>query len=133
ASYWRTNTPIGFIFMVGTAMGFVVGIIIVYQILYSDIADHMAEYATLKAMGYSTLYLLGVVLQEALILAVVGYIPGNLISMVLYTLTRSAANLPIYMTLTRIVQVLLITIAVCSISGAVAVRKLSSADPAGIF
>ncbi|MEN9219515.1 MAG: ABC transporter permease DevC, partial [Thermostichales cyanobacterium GMQP_bins_62] len=66
--YWAESTAIGFIFSLGTIMGFVVGIIIVYQILYTDVSDHLAEYATLKAMGYTDLYLLGVVFQEAITL-----------------------------------------------------------------
>jgi putative ABC transport system permease protein len=76
-NYWQTNTAIGFIFTLGTMMGFIVGVIIVYQILYTDVADHMAEYATLKAMGYKNFYLLSVVFQEALILSLLGYLPWN--------------------------------------------------------
>lgn len=131
--YWRNNTAIGFIFALGTMMGFMVGLIIVYQILYSDVTDHMTEYATLKAMGYRNLYLLGVVLQEALILAVLGYIPGNLIAIGLYSLTRNATNLPVFMTVSRTIYVLVLTMIMCVISGAIAVKKLRSADPADIF
>ena len=60
-NYWRDSTSIGFIFTLGAAMGFVVGCVIVYQILYSDVSDHLPEYATLMAMGYRLLALLGVV------------------------------------------------------------------------
>ena len=98
ANYWRNSTSIGFIFSLGVVMGFVVGVIIVYQILYSDVSDHLPEYATLKAMGYHNGYLLSVVSQEAFILAVSGYIPGYLISSFLYDLTRNATNLPLLMT-----------------------------------
>lgn len=132
-NYWRSSTAIGFIFTLGTAIGFLVGTIIVYQILYTDITDHMPEYATLKAMGYKNLYLLNVVFQEALILAVLGYIPGSLLAMGLYTLTRNATALPIAMTLDRAIVVLLLTIIMCVISGALAVRKVQQADPADIF
>jgi putative ABC transport system permease protein len=132
-NYWQRNTTIGFIFNLGVVMGFLVGVIIVYQILYSDVADHMAEYATLKAMGYRNLYLLGVVFQEAVILAVLGYIPGCLISMGLYELTRNVTNLPLFMTVERGIQVLSLTISMCVISGVTAMRKLHSADPADIF
>lgn len=131
--YWQKNTAIGFIFSLGTMMGFVVGVIIVYQILSTDVSDHMAEYATLKAMGYKNLYLLGVVFQEALILAVLGYIPGIALSTGLYALTRNATNLPLLMTAIRAIQVLVMTIVMCGISGAIAMRKLQSADPADIF
>lgn len=132
-NYWRSSTAIGFIFTLGTAIGFLVGTIIVYQILYTDITDHLPEYATLKAMGYKNLYLLSVVFQESLILAVLGYIPGFLLAMGLYTLTRNATALPIAMTLDRAIIVLCLTIIMCTMSAALAVRKVQQADPADIF
>lgn len=132
-NYWQTNTAIGFIFTLGTMMGFIVGVIIVYQILYTDVADHMAEYATLKAMGYKNVYLLSVVFQEALILSLLGYLPGISLSVGLYALTRNATNLPLFMATLRALQVLIMTMVMCAISGAIAMRKLQSADPADIF
>lgn len=131
--YWRTSTPIGFIFALGTAMGFVVGRVIVYQILFTDINEHLSEYATLMAMGYTDGYLLGIIFQEALILAIVGYLPGWGLSFGLYKLTKAATFLPMVMSVSRSLLVLLLTILMCSISGAFAVRKLRSADPADIF
>jgi putative ABC transport system permease protein len=131
--YWRNNTSIGFVFSLLTTMSFVVGIILVYQILYTDVADHWAEYATLKAMGYSNLYLLGVVLQEALILAVLGFLPGCLISALLYNVTANATGLLMQMTTTRVVNLLIATVIMCSISGVIAVRKVQAADPAEVF
>lgn len=131
--YWAENTSIGFIFNLGTAIGFVVGTVIVYQILSSDVADHMAEYATLKAMGFRDWYLLSVVFQEALILAILGFIPSYAISYGLYGLTRSATNLPLFMTLSRATTVFVLTILMCLVSGAIATRKLRSADPADVF
>jgi len=131
--YWRTSTPIGFMFALGTGMGFVVGTVIVYQILFTDVNEHLAEYATLKAMGYTDKYLLIVVFQEALILAVFGYIPGLGISLGLYELTRVATFLPMVMSASRSLLVLVLTILMCSISGAIAVRQLRAADPADIF
>lgn len=131
--YWNSSTPIGYIFALGTAMGFIVGTIIVYQILYTDVSDHLAEYATLKAMGYTNGYLLGVVFQEALILAILGFIPGLGISFVLYDLTREATLLPLFMDRGRTLLIFALTVLMCFLSGAVAVRKLRAADPADIF
>ncbi|GJD22788.1 DevC protein [Rivularia sp. IAM M-261] len=131
--YWRTSRPIGFMFALGTGMGFIVGIVIVYQILFTDVNEHLAEYATLKAMGFTDNYLLRVVFQEALILAIFGYIPGLSISLGLYELTKAATFLPIFMSASRSVFVLVLTILMCSISGGIAVRKLRLADPADIF
>ncbi|HEY9667278.1 MAG TPA: ABC transporter permease DevC [Coleofasciculaceae cyanobacterium] len=132
-NYWETGTAIGFIFALGTSMGFIVGTVIVYQILYTDVADHLPEYATLKAMGYKNSYLLMVVFQEALILSVLGYLPGVAIATGLYTLTRAATQLPMAMTLSRAITVFIMTVVMCFISGAIAVRKLQAADPADIF
>jgi putative ABC transport system permease protein len=132
-NYWSTNTPIGFIFSLGVTMGFIVGVIIVYQVLSTDVNAHMGEYATFKAMGYRNRYLLTVVFEEAVILAVIGFIPGLAVSTGLYHLTRNATNLPLYMTLARGVSVLVLTMVMCAISGAIATRKLQSADPADMF
>lgn len=132
-NYWKNNTAIGFIFMMGTVMGFIVGNVIVYQVLYTNVSDHLSEYATLKAMGYRDRYLLIMVFQEALILAVLGYIPGFSITLGLYSLTSKATSLPMIMELGRGISVLLLTVLMCFISGAIAVRKLQAADPADIF
>jgi putative ABC transport system permease protein len=132
-NYWRVNTAIGFIFTLGVGMGFMVGVIIVYQVLSTDVNAHMKEYATFKAMGYRNFYLLGVVFEEAIILAVLGFIPGALVPLGLYHLTRNATNLPVYMTVARAVTVLIMTVIMCMISGAIATRKLQSADPADMF
>lgn len=131
--YWESQGAIGFIFGLGVTVGFIVGIVIVYQILYSDVADHLPEYATLKAMGYSDGYLIVVLLQEALLLAALGYIPGFLISLALYQLTYVATLLPVGMTLSRAISVFILTVVMCGFSGAVAMQKLQSADPADIF
>ncbi|MEH2187002.1 MAG: ABC transporter permease DevC [Nostoc sp.] len=132
-SYWANSTAIGFIFTLGTVMGFIVGTVIVYQILYTEVADHLAEYATLKAIGYTQNYLLTVILQEALLLAVLGYFPGIVFALFMYNSARNATLLPVFMSFERATMVLILTILMCIISGAIAVRKLRSADPADIF
>jgi putative ABC transport system permease protein len=132
-TYWEVNTTIGFIFSLLTTMGFVVGIILVYQILYTDVADHWSEYATLKAIGYNNAYLFGVVIQEAIILSVLGFIPGLLISALFYNLGAGVTGLLFQMTLERIANIYILTLVMCLISGAVAVRKVQHTDPAEVF
>jgi putative ABC transport system permease protein len=132
-SFWNTSTPVGYVFDLGAVIGFIVGAVIVYQILYSDVADHLPEYATLKAVGFKDSYLLSVVFQEALILALIGFVPGFMISLGFYSVTRQATLLPMVMTVGRALFVLSLTAAMCSISAALSVRKLRSADPADIF
>ncbi|WP_414545362.1 ABC transporter permease DevC [Nostoc sp. CCY0012] len=132
-NYWASSTAIGFIFTLGTIMGFIVGTVIVYQILYTEVSDHLSEYATLKAIGYTQRYLLIVILQEAFLLACLGYIPGWIVAMFMYSSAREATLLPVLMSFDRATTVLILTIIMCFISGAIAVRKLRSADPADIF
>lgn len=130
--YWA-NQGTGFIFNLGVVVGFIVGIIIVYQILYANVSEHLPEYATLKAMGYSDRYLLIMLMQEALILAALGFLPGFIFSVGLYEITYAATLLKTSMTINRGVLVLVLTILMCSFSGAIAMRKLQAADPADIF
>lgn len=132
-NFWNASTPVGYVFDLGAVIGFIVGAVIVYQILFSDVSDHLAEYATLKAMGFNDSYLLSVVFQEALILAAMGFIPGLSISLVFYQVTRQATLLPMVMTLGRAIFVFLLTALMCTISAAIAIRKLQQADPADIF
>ncbi|WP_320667594.1 ABC transporter permease DevC [Prochlorococcus sp. MIT 1307] len=132
-NYWRTSTSIGFIFTLGAAMGFVVGCVIVYQILYSDVSDHLPEYATLMAMGYKLKTLLGVVAREGILLAVMGYIPAYLSGQALYALVRNSTKLPVAMDPQRAFLVFLLILVMCMGSALVAMRRLADADPAEIF
>lgn len=131
--YWESQGTIGFIFGIGVVVGFIVGTVIVYQILYTDVVNHLPEYATLKAMGYDDRYLLTILLQEALILAVFGFVPGFAVAVGLYHLTYAATLLPIGMTASRALLVFLLTVLMCGVSAGIATRKLRSADPADIF
>ena len=131
--YWRSSTSIGFIFTLGAAMGFVVGCVIVYQILYSDVSDHLPEYATLMAMGYRLPTLLGVVAREGMLLAVFGYLPAYAAGQGLYLLVRNATQLPVSMNLTRALTVFIMILVMCMGSATLAMRRLGDADPAEIF
>jgi len=132
-SFWKTESPIGFIFGLGTAMAFVVGVVIVYQVLSTDVNSHIQEYATFKAMGYRNQYLLAIVFEEAIILAFLGFIPGVIIPIGLYSIAAGATALPIAMTAARATTVFMLTVAMCVFSGAIATRRLQSADPADMF
>lgn len=131
--YWGEHTSVGYIFSLLAAMGFAVGIVLVYQILYTDVTDHSSEYATLKAMGYGNGFLFSIVLQESLILAVLGFLPGLGMSFVLYRITADATGLLLQMTLLRSLNILAATFAMCLISGAIALRRIQAADPAEVF
>lgn len=130
---WVVDTPLGQIFSLGVWVAVFVGVAIVYQVLSTDIANMMGEYATLKAMGYSNRYLTIVVLQQSVLLAFVGYIPSLAVSRFLYWLVDTQSGMPMYMTPQIMFTVLLLAIAICVISGMAALRKLYQADPADLF
>ncbi len=132
-NYWETATPIGFIFAFGSLMGLIVGMVIVYQILFADIASHLSEYATLKAMGFSAGYLRLVVMGAAAILAGLGFVPGVLASAGLYDVVAKATLLPLRMQADRGLLVLALIFGMCAAAGLLAMRKLRDADPADMF
>jgi putative ABC transport system permease protein len=132
-AYWAKVTPIGFIFSFGALMGFGVGAVIVYQILFADVSDHLTEYATLKAVGHTDLYLSAVVVSEAAMLALLGFLPGLGIAHRLYRLTEEATKLPLHLTSQIALSVLGLTLLMCSLAGVLALRKVASADPADVF
>ncbi|MEM1391724.1 MAG: ABC transporter permease DevC [Cyanobacteria bacterium P01_H01_bin.150] len=130
---FEMSEPNGVVLTFGTIVGFLVGVIIVYQVLYSDINDHLSEYATLKAMGYGDISLLNVIITEAIILGIMGFIPGFMASLGLYQLLASLTKIPLTMKLTVAIQVFILTQVMCAVSGAIATSKLRSADPADVF
>jgi putative ABC transport system permease protein len=131
--YWGSTTPVGYVFGFGAIMGLIVGGVIVYQILFADVSEHLAEYATLKAMGYTNRRLSRVVLQEAGILAAMGFVPGLLVSVALYRVTAQATRLPLVMSPDRALVVFALTVGMCGVAALMALRKVRSADPAEVF
>jgi putative ABC transport system permease protein len=131
--YWDATTPIGVIFAFGSLLGIVVGMVIVYQILFTDVASHLRDYATLKAVGFTNGYLREVVIGEALILAGLGFVPGVLASIILYRYAAGVTYLTLDLTAQRCAWVFLMILGMCISASLLTLRKLNEADPAAIF
>jgi putative ABC transport system permease protein len=131
--YQTTRRPTGIIFGFGVLIGVLVGLVIVYQVLSTDVADHLREYATFKAMGYGPRFFLGVVFEEALVLGIMGFIPGLIVGTTILTLMGRITTLPLAMTPSMALSVFLGTIVFSAVSGAIATRRLAAADPADLF
>lgn len=131
--YQTTQRPTGVIFGFGVLIGAIVGVVIVYQVLSTDVADHLREYATFKAMGYPHRFFIGIILEEAVILGVLGFLPGLVLAFLMYAAMASATGLPIAMDASRAFGVLAGTVIACALSGALATRRLQGADPAELF
>jgi putative ABC transport system permease protein len=132
-TYQTTYSPAGPIFVLGTLIGFAVGLMISYQVLFSDISDQISQYATLKAMGFSNAFLTKVVLQQAAFYAVVAYLPAWLLCAVLFQIVGAILLLPMRMTLSITTVSFALTLGMCLVSGLIAVRRVIRADPAEVF
>ncbi len=127
------DRPTGIIFGFGVLIGIIVGIVIAYQVLATDVADHLKEYATFKAMGYRHRFFVGIIVEQALILGALGFVPGILLAQLFYDALVRSANVPLFMTTERAVMVFVGTLIACSVSGLLAIRRLNEADPADLF
>ncbi len=132
-TFWAQSTPIGAIFVTGTVVGFLVGVIICYQVIYSDVTDHEPQFATLKAMGYPNRYFVGLVLQMSAYLSVFSFVPGLLASLLLYHVLGQQTGLMMELTVPRALLVFVLTLVMCVVSGCLALRKVFASDPADLF
>lgn len=131
--HWLSETPIGIIFQLGVILSLIVGAAIVYMVLSNEVANRLTEYATLKAMGYGQWSVAAIILRQAWMLAGLGFVPAYLIAQLLYWVTAELADLPIFMTLPRTIGVLILAYSMCTVSGLLAIQKLSRAEPASLF
>jgi putative ABC transport system permease protein len=127
------NSPIAIVFGFGTAVGLLVGAMVVAQILSADVQEHMAEYATFKAMGFSNGRILSIVYEQSAILAVFGFPPGLGLALIVYAAIRWAVSMPISMPVDRVAIVFVATVAMCAVAGTLATRRARKADPAEVF
>jgi putative ABC transport system permease protein len=123
----------GPIFWMGTIVGFVVGMLISYQIIYTDLSDQLPQYATLKGMGYGSLYLVRVVFEQAAFAAVAAYVPAWLLCLLVYRIIGELALMPLHMTLQVTAISFALTLGMCLVSAALAIRRVIAVDPAEVF
>lgn len=131
--YWRNSTGIGYIFGLGAAVGVIVGTVVVGQILYSSVSAHIQEYGTLKAMGSSDGFLYRVILEQAIWMALLGYIPGMALSLAVGTLSLNTQAVQILISPMTAGIVLVVTVAMCSGAAIFSIQKVTRLDPAIVF
>ena len=132
-NYWLTSTAAGQFFIAGVFIALIVGSIFVYQMMAADISKHLPEYATIRALGYRSEFLSRVVYSQGLLLAVVGFLPGLVVSLGCYAFIYEKSGIPLAMTPLRAVGVLVLTAIMCLGSALLAVRKVQRANPADLF
>ncbi len=132
-AFWEHGTPVSMLVMIGMSMGFLIGVGICYQILYVSVSDHLAEFATAKAMGYGARYVVTVVVTQALLLGVLGGVPALALGAGLYAALAAVTGMVVTLTLGRAALVLGITVGMCVVASALAARRVLEADPAELF
>jgi len=131
--YWDSQMPVSDVFFLGTIVAFLVGIVIFYQILFTQISDYLPQYATMKAIGFSDVDIVSIVMLQALMLSVVGYVVAVVLGVVMYAVTAAATGLPIDMTLDRVLILFVLTVSMSVVAGLLALRRVLRADPAEVF
>jgi len=132
-NFWGTSKPVGYVFGLGMVVGFLIGVAICYQILYTDIVDNLPQFATLKAIGYHNRQLVWLVLEKAMYLGVLGFIPGLAISIAMYAFLQAYSGIRMELTILRTLLVMLATVAMCLVSAGIAIRRVVNSDPAEVF
>jgi putative ABC transport system permease protein len=132
-AYWEERTSIGFILGLGATIGFIVGMVIVGQILYASVADHIREFGTLKAMGASNWVIYSVIIEQSLWMAVAGYIPSMALCYGLSSWTLGAKGVLILIEPMTAASVFVITVVMCVGSALFAVQRVTRVDPAIVF
>ncbi len=131
--YWQREQPIGSVFGIGMAVGFIIGVVICYQILFTDVSDLLPQFATLKAVGYRDRFLLQVVVAQALYLSLAGFIAGTIGALGVYSFLQAQTGILMRLTLFRGGLVLAMTVTMCLGAGTLAARRAMAADPAELF
>jgi putative ABC transport system permease protein len=131
--YWRANQPVGQVFATGMAVGFAIGVMICYQILFTEISDALPQYATLKAIGYRDRFLVATVFRQAIYLALGAFVVGGAAALATYQVLERVTGLRMWLAPDRVLLVGVLTVAMCAVSAALAVRKATRSDPAEVF
>ncbi len=131
--YWETGTPVSVILLVGVSLGFAVGVVICYQILYTEVLDHLAEFATLKAMGYGNRFIQLVVVVEALVLSLLGFVPAMALGWLMMRALGALSGLPTSLGADDAIDILLLSVGMCVGASLLALRKVRVLDPAELF
>ncbi|MBD0346084.1 MAG: ABC transporter permease [Coleofasciculus sp. Co-bin14] len=131
--YWQQRSGIGFILGLGAVVGLIVGVVIVGQILYSSVSDHIKEFGTLKAMGASDWAIYKVIIEQAMWMAILGYVPGMALCLGVAAWTSATQGILILITPGSAAAVFGITVVMCITSAIFAIQKVTRVDPAIVF
>ena len=132
-NHWMSRTSTGLVFGFGVVVAFIVGLIILYQTLATQVTHNLPEFATLKAIGHTDRHLGGIVVVLALMMTMIAFFPAIAAAIVVYKITAIATLLPIFMTVARVAGVFVLTVVMSTASALLSIRVLRRADPVELF
>jgi len=132
-AYWTTRTSVGLLFGSGLIVSFIVGVMVVYQILATQVSRQLPQFATLKAVGYGDRFLGGTVITMALLIALAGFVPALAAALGVYAVIRDETLLPVEMSATRVAVVFVAALGMAAASALLSMSSLRRADPADLF
>lgn len=131
-NYWLFKTGAGMALISGAALGIIVGVVVVAQTLYASTKDHLNEFATLRALGASAGYIHAVILIQAILSALIGYLIGIGLALAVVTAAKGS-TLNVVMTPRLAMWLFALTIGMCIFAAISAIFKVTRIDPAGVF
>lgn len=132
-AYTITAAPIGLLFGFGVIAGLIVGTMVCYQILFNEITDHISQFATLRAMGYSDGFIRRIILEQSGLLSFAGFVAGIVAAVGIYFYIQHETALLMRITLARCAFGFLLTVGMCVAGGLLAMRRVTIADPADLY
>jgi putative ABC transport system permease protein len=130
--YWMFTTGAGLAVLIAALMGLIVGVVVVAQTIYATTMDHLKEYGTLKAMGASNGYLYRVIIEQAVISAVAGYVLAMGVSLMVVRVS-SKGGAAILLPSSMIAWMFVLAVVMCIAAAMVSINKLTKLDPAMVF
>lgn len=131
--YFVAVKPVGIVFQTGVFVAFAVGVVILFQVLSTEVSNRLREYATIKALGFGNRFIYGIGVLQAVLFGGFSFLPALLLSWGVYTVVRVASRLPMVLTPQLVALVFGLALVMCVISCALALGKVRRADPAELF
>lgn len=130
--YWSVQTGMGIGIGLTVLLGFLVGLAVVGQTIYASTLEHLREFGTLKAIGASNREIYGIILEQALLTAILGYGIGG--TVVVFARDFYEAMGVVVLTPPAIwTGMFAVTLGMCLLASVISIRKAVRVDPVIVF
>jgi putative ABC transport system permease protein len=128
--YFLARNPVGIVFGMGTVVAALIGAAIVAITLYSTVVDRTRDYGMLKAIGARRRDLFQLLMVQAWLFALAGYLIG---AGGFFLIRHAYPSLPMKATPAMLLGIAVAAFASCTLASIAAVRRVLSLDAAIVF